>query len=303
MTPHTPCRWWTIGVAACGAAMGCSTVRGAGPAPVGPVGPTQVAMNAASALERAGDSALAVDGDSAAANRYYGAASVLRRHPAFDTVMIVVDGSPANFNAVALAVADSMGAGACPAGRAAQAPAARSECRRGSPRTTYTLFAWRAVGEREIVQVVAPAVADESAEWPVRTQAASDSAGSTRSLAARQALPARLTYSAGRRGAWRGRVNSHTNVVAMAGRACVMLPNGAAAARAAGVGPAGSVGGLDARGASCQQDGFIFAFEGTIVAPPGAWGAGPGSTTHVVWMAPSHVSGAYLTVGTSVASR
>ncbi len=293
MTPHILAPWWTLGVAAWSAAVGCSAIPG--PAPIGPVGPTQAALAMAMALERAGDSAVAVDGDSGAANRYYGAASVLRRHPAFDTVMIVVDGSPANYDAVALAVADSMGPGACQVGRMAQAPAARSECRRGSPRPTYTLFAWRAARERQIVQLVVPSGADGAGGLPVRRQAASDSMSSDRTWTAHQGLPARLTYTIGRGGARWGPVSSQQSAVMMVGPACAMPHEVPQAAGVANVEAAGD--GLHIRNVACQQAGFFFAFVGTIIAPADAWGAETASTTHVLWMALSRVPGAYLTLG------
>ncbi len=313
MTPRTSRGLWLAVAAISSVAAGCSSDQH----PTAPLTQSQsVALAVAANFNRLGDSVVAAHGDSDAANRYYGAAAVLRRAPVFDTITIDIDSVPMQFNAVALAVDDTGGPSACPVPPMDNDADAQFECPWGMPRATYTLFAWQPGQPPHIVQLTA-SVDSSSIGLPGRwrwgmdtTTADTTSADTTSTGALIIRIPARLKYFAGDgTGIWWGSDGYQVNTVTPSGTPCPVdtaaadttSSSDSASTNRAGYGwsrEGHGWGGLHINSASCQLAGFTFEFAGTVRVPPlNWWNHNTATGTHTISLASSSVPGAYVTLG------
>ena len=314
MTPRTSRGLWLAVAAISSAAVGCSSDQ----RPTAPLNASpSAALAVAAAFNHMGDSVVAAHGDSDAANRYYGAAAVLRRVPVFDTITITIDSVPMTFNAVALAVTDTGSSSTtCPMPPMDNDRDAQFDCAWGMPHNTYTLFAWQPGQPPHIVQLVASS--DSSSiglpgrwRWGMDTTTAdSTSADTTANGAVVIRLPARLKYFSGDgSGIWWGSDGYQMNSATPNGTAC---PKDTTAAdststdsTSADRGTYGDReghgwGGLHMNSASCQMADFTFQFAGTVRVPPVLWwNRNSASGTHSISLAASSVPGAYITLSFS----
>ena len=311
MTPRTSRGLWLAVAAISSVAVGCSSDQ----RPTAPLSPNQsVALAVAATFNHMGDSVVAAHGDSDAANRFYGAAAVLRRVPVFDTITITIDSVPTTFNAVALAVADTGTSTACPMPPMDNDRDAQFECPWGMPHSTYTLFAWQPGQPPHIVQLVASA--DSSGiglpgrwHWGMDTTTTdSTSADTTSAGIVSMLIPARLKYFSGDgSGIWWGSNGWQMNTVKPNGTPC---PTDTAAADSTSTDSTSSAnrggwgereghgwGGLHMNSASCQMADFTFQFAGTVRVPPVRWwNTNTASGTHTISLDASSVPGAYVTL-------
>ncbi|MDE3152160.1 MAG: hypothetical protein KGL93_07925 [Gemmatimonadota bacterium] len=310
MTPRTSRGLWLVVAAATSAAAGCSSDS----RPTAPLQSSQtVALAVAKTFDRMGDSVVAAHGDSDAATRYYGAAAVLRRIPAFDTITITIDSVPMQFNAVGLAVTDSGGPATCPMPPMDDDRDAAYECPWGIPHTTRTLFAWQPGHPPHIIQLVA--TSDSGAiGLPNRHRSgdgASDTTTATVSTDSTGALliPARLKYFSGDgTGVWWGTSGSQMNAVQANTTPCPKDTSAADSTSTDSTSSAdrGGMGGdreghgwngLHMATASCQTATLTFAFSGTVSLPPvDWWHRNTASGTHTISLAASSVPGASVTM-------
>jgi hypothetical protein len=313
MPSRTSRRLWVAVAAISSAAVGCSSDQ----RPTAPLPQNQSAALAVAAdFSRMGDSVVAQHGDSDAANRYYGAAALLRRVPAFDTVTIDIDSVPMSFDAVALAVVDTDSTGICPMPPMDDDRDAQFECPWGAPRSTRTLFAWQPGHPPHIIQLVASA--DSSGiGLPGRWRwimGGSDTTTTDSASMATFVLPARLKYFSGDgSGIWWGSDGSQMSSATPNGQPC---PVDTAASDSTSTDSAsadrGGYGGMrDGHGwggfhmstASCQMADFTFQFAGTVRVPPVIWWHdNTASGTHTLSLDASKVPGAYVTVGFAASS-
>lgn len=290
MTPRASRGWWLVVAAISSAAVGCSSDTH----PTAPLSArTSAALAVAATFQSMGDSVTAEHGDSDEANRYYGAAAVLRRVPVFDTITIMVDSVPMTFDAVALAVNDTGGPAGCPMPPMDDDQDAQYECPWGAPRMTRTLFAWQADSLPHIVQLVAVndsgAIGLPSFAWFAHHDSAADSVA---------AIPARLKYFARGSGIWWGTGGYQHNTVTPNGQPCP-TPSDSAAADTASRGDreGHGWGAFHMIDAGCQMADFSFDFAGIVSVPPVNWWHRNSATgTHTVSLAVSKVPGAYVTL-------
>ncbi len=312
MTPRTSRGLWLAVAAITSAAVGCSSDT----RPTAPSTANQsAALAVAATFNHMGDSVVAQHGDTDAANRFYGAAAVLRRIPVFDTITITIDSVPMTFNAVALDVADTGSTTMCPMPPMDNDGDAEFLCPWGRPHDTRTLFAWQPGQPPHIVQLVA--VNDSSAiglpgRWRWMSggdtttsmdSTSTDSAGS--SVVFR--IPARLKYFSGDgTGIWWGSDGSQMNSVTPNGKPCP-TPSDTTAADSTSSGDRGGFGGgreghgwggLHINSVSCQMADFTFQFAGTVRVPPLSWWHhNTASGTHTLSLDASSVPGAYVIIG------
>lgn len=318
MTPRTSRGLWLAVAAFTSAAAGCSS-------DTRPTAPSESSQSAALAVaatfNRMGDSVTAQHGDSDAANRFYGAAAVLRRVPVFDTITISIDSVPMTFNAVALDVTDSGTTDLCPMPPMANGADAQFLCPWGRPNTTRTLFAWQPGHPPHIVQLVA--TSDSGAiglpgQWrwiaagtDTMTTMDSTSTGSTAGGGGGSAvvtfrIPARLEYFSGDgTGVWWGSNGTQMNSVTPNGQPCRPASDSTASdsSSSGNLGPnvnreGHGWGGLHINSVSCQMADFKFQFAGTVRVPPVTWWHhNTANGAHTISLDPSHVPGAYVTIG------
>ncbi|MGH7669568.1 MAG: hypothetical protein ACRENQ_08730 [Gemmatimonadaceae bacterium] len=316
MTPRTSRGLWFAVAAITTAVAGCSSDTRP-TAPLVSSQSTAAALAVAATFNRMGDSVVAQHGDSDAANRYYGAAAVLRRVPVFDTITISIDSVPMTFNAVALDVTDSGSTDLCPMPPMANGADAQFLCPWGMPHSTRTLFAWQPGHPPHIVQLVA--TADSSAiglpglwRWiaagadTTTTMDSTSTAGAGTGAIAAFRVPAQLEYFSGDgTGIWWGSNGTQMNSVTPNGNPCG-TPSDSTASDSSSSANAGANanregygwGGLHISSVSCQMADFSFQFAATVRVPPiNWWHHNTASGTHTVSLDPSHVPGAYVTIG------
>ncbi len=286
--------WWLVVAAISSAAVGCSS-------DTHPTAPLSHNPSAAFAVARTfqsmGDSVVAAHGDSGEAIRYYGAAAVLRRVPAFDTITIMVDSVPMTFNAVAIAVNDTGGPAGCPMPPMDDDRDAEFECPWGTPHMTRTLFAWQADSLPHIVQLVA--MSDSSAIGLPRF---GDRQHDDSAVDSVSSIPARLKYFARGSGVWWGTAGTQLDSVAPNGTPCPVDTTAADSASADGAShherEGHGWGQFTVTNANCQMADFSFAFAGIVSVPPVNWWHRNSATgTHTISLVASTVPGAYLTLG------
>ena len=300
MRTHAPRGVWVAVAIVSSAAAGCSSDR----TPTAPTFSSNVAASVVAAhFNTMGDSVVAAHGDSDDANRFYGAAAVLQRAPVFDTITILVDNVPQTFNAVALAVDDTLGPAACPMPPMDNSHDAEYECPFGFPRVTHTLFAWQPGQPAHIIQLVAMSDSgviglprftrgdSASADSASHDSASVDSA--TRALLP---IPARLKYFNGAGGTWWGTSGTQQNSVTP-GTAPCPTPKDSTGADSSG---RGEHHGFHVPPAACVMADFTFQFTGTVGVPGVSWQANNATGTHTVSLALAHVPGAYVALGRMV---
>jgi hypothetical protein len=308
MTPRTSRTLW-LGVAAItSAVVGCSSDQ----RPTAPSAATQsAALAIAATFHHMGDSVVAEHGDSDAANRFYGAAAVLRRIPVFDTITITIDSQPMMFNAVALAVEDTGAVGACLMPPMDDDRDGEFECPRGLRHPTHTLFAWQPGHPPHIVELVA--TSDSSSiglpgrwHWEMGTSDSMTTVGDSTFR-----IPARLKYFAGSegRGIFWGSEGTQMNTLQASGDACPTPTDTTAAdstsADRDGSGDGGHDGhdwdGIHINAVSCQTAAFTFQFSATVRRPPVSWwDHNTASGTHTISLDASTVPGALVTLSIAV---
>jgi hypothetical protein len=299
MTPRASRGWWLAVAAISSAAVGCSSDTH----PTAPLSArTSAALAVANTFQKMGDSVVAERGDSSEANRYYGAAAVLRRVPVFDTITIMVDSVPMTFNAVALAVDDTGGAAACPMPPMDDDQDAQYDCPWGAPRMSRTLFAWQSDSLPHIVQLVA--MSDSGAVGLPTLSERQHHDSTTDSSSASAGIPARLKYFAKGSGIWWGTAGYQHNAVTPNGQACPTPSDSAAAADTTSHGDreGHGWGQFHMTNANCQMAAFTFDFAATVSVPPvDWWHRNSASGTHTISLAASQVPGAYVTLSAPMA--
>jgi hypothetical protein len=250
-----------------------------------------------------GDSVVAARGDTDDANRYYGAAAVLRRIPVFDTITIVVDGAPMAFDAVALAVVDSGSATTCLMPPMDDDHDAGYECPWGFPRETHTLFAWQPDQPPHIVQLVASADSGAVGRPGAAPRTAGDSAAGD-SATFKLRVPARLKYFSGQGGVSWGESGVQQNAVTPTTQPCPTPADSGTSADVAGTDREGhGWGGSHIDAVACRVAGFVFQMDAVVTPPPAGWAGSSNTGTHTIHLAPATVPGAYVVIGAPPSGR
>jgi hypothetical protein len=299
MMPHVSRGWWLAVAALSSPAVGCSS--NTGPA-APPSSGTMVALAMAADFQRLGDSATTVHGDTESAIRFYGAAAVLRRVPAFATITIMVDSVPTTFDAVALAVDDADASVACRVPPSDDDTGAPSDCSRGMAAFTRTLFAWEPGNPAHVLQLVATADSGSIGSPGRRRAQPGDIATGDSADTPTVLEPAHLAYFDRAGVAWSGSAGYEHNAVTVGSDPCAQ-PSGSAVAIEAAYPVRREWGPYSMATVPCHVAMFGFVVAGTVTVPQRRWVTNSATATHTLSLVSLAIPGAYITLGAPFTDR